>query len=104
MRYFFYGTLAEPDVLREQLGLEGREPVVYDAARVRRARLTTWCGKYNALVDDGEGTVEGLAFWVKSEGWDDRLRMYKMDRYEVVRREMEIRGERVYGLTFRFRG
>ncbi|KAI3551917.1 hypothetical protein CSPX01_00593 [Colletotrichum filicis] len=45
--YFFYGTLADPTVLKNLLGIEP----VYRAAKVRGGRLATWGGKYKALVD-----------------------------------------------------
>ena len=78
--------------------------MIYEKARVRHARLTTWGEKYNALVDDVEATVEGVVFWVKCKDWEDRLRAYETDHYEVVRCEMEIEGALMYGLTFRFTG
>lgn len=39
--YFFYGTLADPNILARVLGEEAEEPVFYPAS-VRGGRLTTW--------------------------------------------------------------
>ncbi|KAF4901606.1 hypothetical protein CGCVW01_v013291 [Colletotrichum viniferum] len=51
--YFFYGTLADPDVLREQLGVE----VNYREASIKRGVLKTWGAKYKALVDARDGNA-----------------------------------------------
>ena len=102
--YFFYGTLTDPNILREKLGLQDTEAVSYKKARVQHARLTTWGGKYQALVEDSEMSVDGQAFRVMSKEWEDSLRDYETDHYEVVRCEMDVGGEVRYGLTFRFLG
>ncbi|OHF02543.1 hypothetical protein CORC01_02238 [Colletotrichum orchidophilum] len=83
--YFFYGTLADPGVLNNLLGIE--KPV-YRAAKIRGGRLTTWGGKYKALVDASAYevgcVVEGHAFLVTSKDQEDALQCYETDNYEVV--------------------
>ncbi|EXF83643.1 hypothetical protein CFIO01_00785 [Colletotrichum fioriniae PJ7] len=82
--YFFYGTLADPTVLNNLLGIEP----VYRAAKVRGGRLVTWGGKYKALVDApayNKDCVYGHAFLVKNKDQEDALQLYETDNYEVVR-------------------
>jgi len=106
--YFFYGTLADPFVLSRLLG---QDKIAYrQATMTGDFRLTTWGGKYMALVDTPrpvkESVVRGWAFLVKDGAQEDALCCYETDKYEVVRCEMEMldSGEMVRGLTFRFRG
>lgn len=101
--YFFYGTLANPDVLVEKLGLCAR-PILRPAT-VEGANIRTWGGKYKALVD-GDSPVTGWAYEVTSAGHEDALRYYETSQYEVVRCAivMNDTNEHVWGLTFRFAG
>ncbi|KAM7197063.1 hypothetical protein V8F20_006816 [Naviculisporaceae sp. PSN 640] len=117
--YFFYGTLADPDVLRRVLELPDDSLITYHSAR-----LTT-CGdrRYKALVDfttadngdagltrknDTTSVIEGKTYLVQNREEEDNLRVYETDLYEVVRCaiELEMNGEvkLVKGLTFRFTG
>lgn len=101
--YFFYGTLADPAVLQRLLG----EEPTYRPATIRGGILTTWGGKYKALVDApaGDGNViEGTAFLVKTRDHEDALRSYETNKYEVVRCSINFdsNGWVVRGLTFRF--
>lgn len=103
--YFFYGTLADPDVLRQQLGVE----VNYREASIKCGVLKTWGGKYKALVDARDGKappVKGKAFLVKDKEVEETLRTYETDKYEVTRCLIEMTDsiEEVRGLTFRFAG
>ncbi|KAI2778737.1 hypothetical protein F4815DRAFT_476461 [Daldinia loculata] len=100
--YFFYGTLADPSVLKRLLGIDP----TYRPASVVGGVLKTWGGKYKALVDaPSDKTVQGQAFLVKGREQEECLQLYETDKYEVVRCEMEIEGmEEVKGLTFRFVG
>ncbi|KAF4886697.1 hypothetical protein CGCF415_v015087 [Colletotrichum fructicola] len=104
-RYFFYGTLADPDLLREQLGVE----VNYREASIKGGVLKTCGGKYKALVDAPDGKeppVKGKAFLVKDKEVEDTLRAYETDKYEVTRCLIEMTDsiEEVRGLMFRFVG
>ena len=107
--YFFYGTLANPCILSELLGLN-TEPVLYPAS-IKGGKLGTFGGgKYKALLDDAgqEERVEGFAFEVLNREVEDALRFYETEWYEVVRCGIEMivgveRTERM-GCTFRFVG
>ncbi|KAI4595463.1 hypothetical protein KJ359_006809 [Pestalotiopsis sp. 9143b] len=103
--YFFYGTLADPDILTAQTGVE--EPRLIPA-HISGGVLKTWGGKYNALVDQRgygkESKVAGHAFCVESEKVETGLRVYETNKYEVVRCTIEMEGRRRKGLTFRFVG
>ncbi|KIW39798.1 uncharacterized protein PV06_08382 [Exophiala oligosperma] len=100
--YFFYGTLADPDVLSRQLGLE--EAPHYVPAKVSGGRVRTWAAKYKALVDAPGEEVPGSAFLVQSASQEDALRFYETDKYEVVRCKITTQTEVLDGLTFRFDG
>ncbi|KAE8454115.1 hypothetical protein EG329_005039 [Mollisiaceae sp. DMI_Dod_QoI] len=101
--YFFYGTLAQPEVLTRHLGLSS-EPQLHPAA-IRHGVLRTWAGKYKALADGPESScVDGMAYKVSSEAHEAALRGYETNRYEVVRCTIEMKGELVPGCTFRFVG
>ncbi|KAM7221449.1 hypothetical protein V8F06_003224 [Rhypophila decipiens] len=120
--YFFYGTLADPTVLRRLFDItsdDDPDAIVYHPAKLHRSgdiRLATWGnGKYNALVDftadlsrkDGKNTpLAGKAYLVMDRAQEDALRYYETDQYEVVRCliELEDGKELVRGLTFRFIG
>ncbi|KAL1603709.1 hypothetical protein SLS60_005299 [Paraconiothyrium brasiliense] len=98
--YFFYGTLADPDRLSKLLDLEC-EPSL-SAATISRARKKSW-GPYYALVDGMEqDIVQGWLYKVSNKEHEDELRRYESSNYEVVRCEIEARGELIRGLTFRF--
>ncbi|KAK5658297.1 hypothetical protein OQA88_2272 [Cercophora sp. LCS_1] len=103
--YFFYGTLADPTVLRRLFALHDEAPLTYQPARILGGSITTWGGKYKALIDAPKNSVvEGFAFLVAAKEHEDALRAYETDIYEVVRCEIEMLNDktRVYGSTFRF--
>jgi hypothetical protein len=101
--YFFYGTLADSDVLSRHLGLSEEETPVLRSARVRGGRLECWAEKYKALVDAPSGdVVSGFAYEVTSKEQEDALRAYETDNYEVVRCHISVEGRMVKGCTFRF--
>ncbi|KAI0529949.1 hypothetical protein GGR58DRAFT_518840 [Xylaria digitata] len=98
--YFFYGTLADPVVLGRLLGVEPS----YKDATVHRGILKTWGGKYKALVNIPGKIVHGNAFLVQDQAQEEALRCYETKKYEVVTCELNIGGNKVKGLTFRFAG
>lgn len=104
--YFFYGTLADPDFLRQLLALPEGEEVVVKPAHVKGGMLKTWGGMYTALVDGGEGdVVEGRSYVVENREREEVLRVYETGVYEAVRCWIVVEGGgMVRGLTFRFVG
>lgn len=103
--YFFYGSLADPDVLSMNLSLPTDQPPIFHAATVKGGVLTRWGSKYWALVDGpSDATVKGVAYRVFSRDHEDSLRSYETDNYEVVRCTMTLGLERMPGCTLRFIG
>ncbi|KAI1771528.1 hypothetical protein F4818DRAFT_454649 [Hypoxylon cercidicola] len=110
--YFFYGTLADQEVLGRVLQRDDISAADLQPAQVRGGRLTTWAGKYRAMVhaDPETPPVAGSAFLVKTREEEDALRFYETERYAVVRCRIElIAGELgssggMDGLTFLFLG
>ena len=100
--YFVYGTLADPDRLHELLGLPTERPIL-KRANVVGGTIKTWAGKYKALID-GPDTVEGWAYQVQTKDYEDALRIYETEHYEVVRCKIGMHDEEkaVWGCTFRF--
>ncbi|KAI5924752.1 hypothetical protein F4810DRAFT_718970 [Camillea tinctor] len=98
--YFFYGTLADPTVLSRLLGVKPS----YRNASVHGGSLTTWGGKYKALVDSPGKAVHGHAFLVEDVEQEEALCCYETGKYEVVRCELILEDKKVRGLTFRFVG
>ena len=100
--YFFYGSLADPAKLKALLGLEV-EPLLA-MGRISNGKLMM-CGGYCALVDAGEECkVRDSVYIVQLESKEELLRYYETAMYEVVRCEIELGGESMWGLTFRFCG
>jgi hypothetical protein len=100
--YFFYGTLADGDVLAKLLGLDPK----YCPAKIRGGFLEYW-GRYKALIDDPRenSIVDGKAFLVNEKEHEEALQVYETNAYEVVRCRIEMEeGKNVDGLTFRFKG
>lgn len=101
--YFFYGTLAVPEVLQRVLSIDGGIHLL--PAKVFGGKITDWGGKYRALVDSYDDTcVDGYAFMVETEDQERELRLYETKMYEVVRCDIWVDGKPRKGLTFRFAG
>ncbi|KAG9555281.1 hypothetical protein KCU71_g9917, partial [Aureobasidium melanogenum] len=103
--YFFYGTLARPEILERVLELEDElDTSSLQPAYVLGGNVTT-LGQYRALVNSNDlnSRVDGHAFMVQSEDQERSLRLYETNMYEVVRCDIMVIGERVAvkGLTFR---
>ncbi|KIW68924.1 hypothetical protein PV04_04836 [Phialophora macrospora] len=102
--YFFYGTLGDPRILTQQLGVHEPELI---PAHIENGRLGTWGGKYKALFDTctpAKAKVCGKAFLVRDREQEDALRFYETDKYEVVRCRIVTGDGVLLGLTFRFGG
>ncbi|KAL4959608.1 gamma-glutamylcyclotransferase family protein [Aspergillus stella-maris] len=99
---FFYGTLADREVLSEKLDLH-TPPDLRPA--IVQGSMQIWAGTYKALVD-GDDTVTGWAYEVVSAEHEDVLRHYETEQYETVRCRifMQDIDECIMGLTFRFSG
>ncbi|THY35801.1 hypothetical protein D6D01_01011 [Aureobasidium pullulans] len=100
--YFFYGTLAESEILQRVLELGEQVPVL-QKAYVKGAEIKMM-GRYRGLEDsEVEARVDGWAFLVEDEGQEMKLRVYETRMYEVVRCDVWLVGEGgvVKGLTFR---
>lgn len=100
--YFFYGTLADPDILAKVIGRDVGGELL--AATVVGGEIKTWGGKYRALVDSSGKEVAGSAFFVSNQEEENALRIYETDKYEVVRCDLVLPQRHVPGLTFRFAG
>ncbi|KAF2494690.1 hypothetical protein BU16DRAFT_462430 [Lophium mytilinum] len=111
--YFFYGTLANENLLSNLFGwsddITDKMPILHRAS-VRGGVLKTWGGRYRAMVDSPGAVVEGFAYQVQSRDEEDALLLYETEKYEVVRCEITLDGaktvimRRVKGCTFRFAG
>ncbi|KAK4901575.1 hypothetical protein LTR27_001347 [Elasticomyces elasticus] len=107
--YFFYGTLADTEMLRHHLGDDvsaGYYTLI--PASITSGRIEMLGDKYRALVDSNQDSVvHGSAFLVQSAEHEERLRSYETLMYEVVRCRITIAAtaseeERVVmGCTFR---
>ena len=104
VQYFFYGTLADPQVLTRVLRL--RHQPTYQRATIAGGILKTWAGKYKALVDGPiEAKVNGWAYWVETEEQESALRSFETAKYEIVRCVILLEdGTKQPGCTFRFAG
>ncbi|PGH15428.1 hypothetical protein AJ79_02404 [Helicocarpus griseus UAMH5409] len=103
--YFFYGTLKDPEHVRELCGLPKTTPMQMHPARITGGALKLWGGKYKALVDGpSTAAVTGVAYEVQRKEAEDYLRAYETSNYEVVRCEISLTRSRqtVKGCTFRF--
>lgn len=101
--YFFYGTLAQPKVLKRVLELQDElNSSSLKPAYILGGKITS-LGQYRALVNSSNSRVDGHAFMVQSEDQERALRLYETNMYEVVRCDIILRGESVpvKGLTFR---
>ncbi|KAH0354407.1 hypothetical protein KCU81_g1234, partial [Aureobasidium melanogenum] len=100
--YFFYGTLAQPEILKRVLELENDPGPALERAHVLGGKITA-LGQYRALVNSSNSRVNGHAFMVQSEDQELALRLYETNIYEVVRCDIILHGEGVpvKGLTFR---
>ncbi|CAD0109802.1 unnamed protein product [Aureobasidium uvarum] len=102
--YFFYGTLAQPEIPKRVLESE-HEPDLssLQPAHVLDGKITD-LGQYRALVNGtSDSRVNGHAFMIQSENQERALRLYETKMYEVVRCDIWLSGRSmpVKGLTFR---
>ncbi|TRX96985.1 hypothetical protein FHL15_002291 [Xylaria flabelliformis] len=81
--YFFYGTLAKPDILKHILDLQ-EEPLLRPA-KIIGYKLASW-GQYRALID-GEPSeeVSGFAYEVQTIEHEFKLARYETNAYKLHR-------------------
>jgi cation transport regulator ChaC len=99
--YFFYGSLMDPGQLTRVLGLIDW-PVTVPAS-ITGYSCKMW-GPYPALIDGPtDGTVQGVAFEVKSQQVATRLAEYETDAYVehgcIIQFE---NGDTLSGVTFKW--
>ncbi|KAJ6076651.1 hypothetical protein N7499_008632 [Penicillium canescens] len=103
--YFFYGTLTDPSMVREILGLE-IEP------ELRPARLSGYkCmlrGQYPALLDALDSVVEGAVYHVRTVEHGERLAAYETKYYQAGACRIRYTDGKEpaddVGYTFKFKG
>lgn len=87
--YFFYGTLIDPSILREVLGLDPAEAEQRKAdfdlrpAHIIGYECKLW-GQYPALLDAPGSVVDGAVFRVRTLQEGERLAAYETGNYHTV--------------------
>ncbi|KAK2611673.1 hypothetical protein N8I77_005003 [Diaporthe amygdali] len=83
--FFFYGTLMDPDIVQEVLGLPER-PVLKPALLRNRGHMRMW-GPYPAFLADQEPRVDvkGMACEIEGTERKDRLATYEGDKYNETK-------------------
>ncbi|KAK4540209.1 hypothetical protein LTR36_009707 [Oleoguttula mirabilis] len=102
--YFFYGTLQDPGILGEVLGLPS--PPLLRPAYLIGHDLKLW-GQYPAMANGSAGTVvEGSAFNVADEAAAGKLACYETKNYQPAPCIIRFRdgGDQIEGYAFRFCG
>lgn len=78
--YFFYGTLSDPAMLQDVLGLETKPRL--RPATILGYECKLW-GQYPALLDAPEKVVHGAVYHVETEEHGERLASYETDNYQA---------------------
>ncbi|KAE8374949.1 hypothetical protein BDV26DRAFT_295468 [Aspergillus bertholletiae] len=78
--YFFYGTLSDPAMLRDILGLDTGPKL--RPATIIGYKCRLW-GQYPALLDAPEKIVHGAVYHVETEDHGERLASYETDNYRA---------------------
>ncbi|KAJ5664062.1 hypothetical protein N7507_004793 [Penicillium longicatenatum] len=103
--YFFYGTLTDPSMVREILGLEF-EPELR-SARLSGYECKLW-GQYPALLDAPGSVVEGAVYHVETVEHGERLAAYETNNYHAdpcrIRYTDGKEPADDIGYTFKFKG
>ena len=93
MRFFFYGTLLDPDVMALVIGRR-LPPPAYEAATLPGyARRRAKGASYPIVVRDPRGEVEGAVVGGLSARDVARLAAYEGPRYRIAPRKVRINGE-----------
>ncbi|KAI0856679.1 hypothetical protein F4860DRAFT_396934 [Xylaria cubensis] len=104
--YFFYGTLAKPDILKHILDLQ-EEPLLRPAKTIGY-KLSSW-GQYRALVNGEPGEeVLGFAYEVQTIEHKFKLARYETNAYKLHQCQIRFTDSRepreLYGNTFMYAG
>ncbi|RAH63895.1 gamma-glutamylcyclotransferase family protein, partial [Aspergillus aculeatinus CBS 121060] len=104
--YIFYGTLADPSILGEVLGV-AEKPQLKPAFLLGYA-CKLW-GQYPALVEAEPGSVvRGVVYQVRTREDGERLAVYETENYRAERCRIRIvdgeGSQEVLGYTFKFVG
>lgn len=78
--YFFYGTLTDPSMVREILGLETKPE--FRPAYITGFQCKLW-GQYPALVDASDAVVEGAVYHVQTVDHGEKLAAYETNNYRT---------------------
>lgn len=78
--YFFYGTLSDPAMLRDILGLKTKPQL--RPATITGYECKLW-GQYPALLDAPEKVVHGAVYHVETEKHGERLASYETKNYRA---------------------
>ncbi|CRG82977.1 hypothetical protein PISL3812_00325 [Talaromyces islandicus] len=78
--YFFYGTLSDPSMLRDVLGLQSGPKFRPASILVYECKL--W-GPYPALIDAPGLSAEGAVYHVQTVEHGERLAAYETDNYQA---------------------
>ena len=99
MWYFFYGTLADPEVLAKVLETDDVPPP--EPAIVQGYKLGEM-GSYKVLeeVEDSESEVAGWAFRVANEEDATKLAIYETSAYASVDVSIQLEDRDCVGRTF----
>jgi Gamma-glutamyl cyclotransferase, AIG2-like len=82
--YFFYGTLAQPEILSHILDLKADNPLVLRLDFIEGYSLRHW-GQYRTLINGPPlNVVEGVAYLVRSEADVEKLAYYETKAYEAA--------------------
>jgi hypothetical protein len=106
VHYFFYGTLANPGILKGVLDLK-TEPILR-SAKIHSYELTNW-GQYRALIDGKPNSVvTGSAYIVESAEHEHKLAYYETNAYTVTSCKIHFTDRQdedsVVGRTFKYAG
>ncbi|RAK99443.1 gamma-glutamylcyclotransferase family protein [Aspergillus ibericus CBS 121593] len=103
--YFLYGTLTDPSMISEILGLD-EEPTLRPAS-IMGYQCKLW-GQYPALLDAPGSVVEGAVYHVHSVEDGEKLAAYETKTYRadpcIIRYTDGQEPRREYGSTFKFVG
>lgn len=100
MRFFFYGTLMDRDVLAQVLGREAPQADLGKALLPGYRRFALAKASYPVVLRVPGGLVEGLTLDTVSEAEAERLAFYESPAYAIVAETVMIGGSRKRAILF----